>query len=96
MRDPERIGRILHLLGTLWYEFPDQRLGQLLENYVFGHHSERDSMCIFHQEDDETEARLERFIKEWSKYKEAKRKEWLAKTITEVIEEDKEILEGLS
>ena len=58
MRDPERIPRILGLVEELWRHYPDQRLGQLLENYVFQHHAIRGSGCIFHIEDSETEARL--------------------------------------
>ena len=32
MRDPERIPRVLNLLGKAWSEVPDWRLGQLIEN----------------------------------------------------------------
>jgi hypothetical protein len=32
VRDPRRIWRIIHRLGTLWERYPDQRLGQLLTN----------------------------------------------------------------
>ena len=35
MRDPKRIPKILTELDLLWRKYPDQRLGQLLENYVF-------------------------------------------------------------
>tara|TARA_Y100000310_G_scaffold155934_1_gene155376 strand:+ start:1965 stop:2135 length:171 start_codon:yes stop_codon:yes gene_type:complete len=35
---------------------PDQRLGQLLENYVFGHHTDG---CIFHVEDNITEKNID-------------------------------------
>ena len=50
MRDPKRIKRICKLIEKLWKEAPDQRRGQLLSNYVFGHHTD-----IFYQEDDITE-----------------------------------------
>jgi hypothetical protein len=53
MREPERIDRITNRLNELWHKHPDQRLGQLLANYIFGHHRD-----IFHQEDEITEARL--------------------------------------
>lgn len=57
MRDAARIDRILADIGTLWKLYPDQRLGQLLENYVFG--CERTTKrCIFHVEDDLVEAQL--------------------------------------
>lgn len=32
MRDPERINEILELLGKVWRESPDLRLGQLIVN----------------------------------------------------------------
>lgn len=32
MRDPNRIPRVLALLGKVWAEVPDWRLGQLIEN----------------------------------------------------------------
>ena len=32
MRDPNRIPRVLELLEKVWKEFPDWRLGQLIEN----------------------------------------------------------------
>lgn len=32
MRDPKRIDRILELIRQEWEKYPDQRLGQLLEN----------------------------------------------------------------
>ena len=67
MRDPSRIDDILVLLKALWHRHPDQRLGQLLENYVFGHHLERmkgtvQDGCIFYLEDDEV---LEKLREEW-------------------------------
>ena len=55
MRDPKRIARICKLLQKVWMEVPEQRLGQLLENYIFGHHERG---CIFLQEDDLTEKNL--------------------------------------
>lgn len=35
MRDKKRIPIILSYIQEFWEKFPDQRLGQLLENYVF-------------------------------------------------------------
>jgi len=50
MRNKKRIKRICRLLEKKWSEVPDQRLGQLLINYVFGYHQD-----IFFQEDSLTE-----------------------------------------
>ena len=65
MRDPKRIKRILKLLEKLWLKSPDQRLGQLLENYVFfqGQRGDLTSVRLFYQEDDITEKILKK-IKE--------------------------------
>ena len=57
MREIKRIKRICKKLEQLWHYFPDQRLGQLLENYVFGHHIDTGG-CIFNHEDDEIEIKL--------------------------------------
>jgi hypothetical protein len=61
MRDPERISRILKKLETLWLRHPDQRLGQLLENYIFfeGKRGDQTSVALFYQEDDSTEIILD-------------------------------------
>lgn len=66
MRDPERIPKILKALEILWKKFPDQRLGQLLENYVFfqGERGDRTSVRLFYQEDDLTENILKKKLKE--------------------------------
>jgi len=53
MRDLKRIDRICALLKKQWKKVPDQRLGQFLANYIFGHHED-----IFYQEDDVTEKKL--------------------------------------
>lgn len=53
MREPKRIDRILKLVKKHWKRVPDQRLGQFLENYVFG-----ECVDTFYQEDDVTEDRL--------------------------------------
>ena len=62
MRNPERIPRIIELLGQLWDKFPDMRLGQLLSNFVFGLHTD-----IWFQDDDKNEARLVDAIKFYTK-----------------------------
>ena len=54
MRDIKRIKKICKLLKTKWEKVPDQRLGQFLANYVFGHHVD-----VFFQEDDVSQEVLE-------------------------------------
>jgi len=56
MRDVNRIEKVLTELGALWNKYPDQRLGQILENYVFikGDRGDRTSVTLFYQEDGET------------------------------------------
>ena len=63
MRDLKRIKRICQALEKKWSKVPDQRLGQFLENYVYGHHIGR-SECIFYIEDDIVEDRLKKLGKE--------------------------------
>ena len=65
MRNPKRIPKILKLLEQLWNKSTDQRLGQLLENYVFyrGERGDRTSVKLFYQEDDETERILKEILK---------------------------------
>lgn len=74
MRDPKRIKRILSLIETIWNEFPDQRIGQLMRNYGFGEAANP----IFNIEDEITEAYLKKSVKDWvpktKKEKELKRK----------------------
>jgi len=66
MRDINRIDRIIELLRELWKKYPDQRLGQLLENYIFfnGERGDVTSVRLFYQEDNITERILEDKI-EW-------------------------------
>lgn len=59
MRDLERIDRICQKLNKVWKEMPDQRLGQLLENYIFG----RDSQNLWFQEDTRTEELFDNILK---------------------------------
>ena len=59
MRDLERIDRICQKLNKVWIEIPDQRLGQLLENYIFG----RDSQNLWFQEDTRTEELFDNIIR---------------------------------
>lgn len=57
MRDPKRIARICKLLQKVWIVEPDQRLGQFLQNYVFGRGD------IFYNDDDETEVILKELLR---------------------------------
>lgn len=59
MRDLERIDRICQKLNKVWKEIPDQRLGQMLENYIFG----RDSQNLWFQEDTRTEELFDNILK---------------------------------
>ena len=69
MIDINRIDRIIELLRELWKKYPDQRLGQLLENYIFlgGERRDATSVKLFYQGDDVTERILEDEI-EWIEY----------------------------
>lgn len=58
MRDIKRIKRILKLIEKIWLDAPDQRLGQLLENYAGFK-----SGVNWNAEDDDTEMWLETNIK---------------------------------
>jgi hypothetical protein len=62
MRDKKRIKRIVKKLEQLWNIYPDQRLGQLLENYIYEHHLARDK-CMFHVPDYESESAIDIAIK---------------------------------
>ena len=54
MRDFNRIDEILTDIRTLWINYPDMRLGQLLENFVFS------TDTMFYQEDDITDEKLKK------------------------------------
>lgn len=62
MKDEEIKGKIIAKLATLWAQHQEQRLGQLLENYVFPmaelKYGGRTAFTFF-QEDDETLRKLE-------------------------------------
>jgi hypothetical protein len=66
-RPLERIPLILDVLKTIWEKYPDQRLGQLLENYVFldgSRGKDKTSVALYAQEDTETLKNLQKIIKE--------------------------------
>ena len=50
-RDPSRIRPLLNQLAAAWEQYPDLRLGQLLEVMISGSHGEGPN-CLFHIEDD--------------------------------------------
>jgi uncharacterized protein YihD (DUF1040 family) len=62
MRDPERIKRICDKLNSVWMHYPDMRLGQFLENFIYPHHMNSNG-CIFYYEDDMVEEKLDEMIK---------------------------------
>ena len=66
MRDLKRIPRMIKQLEILWKKYPDQRLGQILENYVFfeGKRGDKTSVRLFHQEDSKTEKIIKEFLEE--------------------------------
>ena len=66
VRPKERIPIICKKLEKLWLGAQDQRLGQLLENYIFneGERGDKTSVRLFYQEDDKTEKKLDEVLKE--------------------------------
>ena len=66
MREKERIKRICEKLEKVWNKVPDQRLGQLLENYVFDSGENRGpATCfLFYQEDVKTEKIIDKILGE--------------------------------
>jgi len=73
MRDPKRIKMICRLLEEVWSHFPQQRLGQLLSNFVFGSYG-RDHH-IYNKEDDEVEKILKLFTEKFNEFKELPKQE---------------------
>jgi len=66
MRPKERIDRILSKLSIIWNKYPDMRLGQLLENFIYtrGERGDKTSVRLFYQEDDTTEDIIDEILKE--------------------------------
>lgn len=58
------IRRIMDKLKKLWLLYPDQRLGQLIENYVIPSGAMRgpNTVWIYMTEDDQTEKNLDAVI----------------------------------
>lgn len=65
MRNPKRIHRIMTKLEQLWNLYPDQRLGQLIENYVIlpGAMRGPSTTWIFYAEDELTVKNIDRAIR---------------------------------
>lgn len=83
MRRIERIDEILGIIRKKWLENPDQRLGQLLENY-FGY----PRTDIFYIEDDVFGIKLfEDEEKEWKDF--AKKMKIASKRLENVIKKEK-------
>ncbi len=60
MRNPQRIRRVLDLVGQIWLKSPDLRLGQLISNAaMFPDAGSRD---LYYIEDAELEHRLEEYL----------------------------------
>lgn len=57
MRDPQRIDRILGLIGVLWKKQPDMRFNQLIENIRFYCDSDKE-LVAFYWEDEQFEEAL--------------------------------------
>ena len=55
MREFNRISEIIANLHMLWINYPDMRLGQLLENFVFTN----PKVDMFYQEDDITNDKIQ-------------------------------------
>ena len=57
MRDPKRIKKVLKVLEGVWKQYPDLRLGQLLENALPANQN-----CIFYLEDGDLILALLEFV----------------------------------
>ena len=69
MREEKRIERILEKLKTLWKLVPDERLGQVFENYLLSNKNRGDatSVELFFTEDNIYEEKLDKIIKYYKK-----------------------------
>lgn len=56
MRDPNRIDKVLYIIGVVWHKYPDLRLGQILTHIA-------SSKDLFYIEDEELYKRTKNFIK---------------------------------
>ena len=65
MRDEKRIDKILDKLKVLWKMVPDERFGQVVENYLLTNKNRGDSTSaeLFFTEDPVYEKQLDKYIK---------------------------------
>lgn len=65
MADKNIKDEILAKLKRLWKRYPDMRLGQLLENFVFieGQRGDKTSVKLFYQEDEDTLVMIKKELK---------------------------------
>jgi hypothetical protein len=65
----KQITRILNKFERLWLKVPDQRFGQVFENYLLSNKSRGDKTSneLFHIEDDVYEKRLDGLLKKVKK-----------------------------
>lgn len=95
-RDPKRIKRICELLEKAWSEYPEQRLGQFLLNFVFGSLG-RDSH-IFNKEDDLIESLLVEFVektKAFNELSEVEKKEQRELYLEEIFKQNKKNIDKI-
>jgi hypothetical protein len=71
MREINRIDRMCEKLREIWHESPDERLGQLIENWIIlsGNMRGKNTCWLFYKEDDETEKRMDQSLKELKRSK---------------------------
>lgn len=67
MRDLERINRITNKINTLWRKYPEQRLMQLLINYILP--KVENDIALFYLEDDKFEEDIDKIIEFMDKQK---------------------------
>ena len=56
MRDPKRIPKVLNEIEKIWKEYPDLRLGQLIDNVV-----SRSPCPLFYIEDEDLVERIKKY-----------------------------------
>ena len=62
IRDPKRIPRMLSMLRSLWGQYPDLRLGQIVCNAAIAQHQGAGNADPFNVEDDKMEEALARLF----------------------------------
>jgi hypothetical protein len=69
MREKKRIERILDKFKTLWKLVPDERFGQVFENYLLSNKNRGDATSaeLFFTEDSVYEKNLDKIIKYYKK-----------------------------